>query len=231
MLWKYLTHSNILNHSLFSLRRAADDRSVASKSNLSQGRSKSASRIRDQVAASRGAGKEMGANASNVKGGTGAAASSSSRRPSSSTQMTDRGGLKGRSVAIAFGEGKGNPVPPPGGRPSGQMKGSVLKQKSSPSRDDVRRQEGGGSGGGFSKLQNSSIRGGPTIVSHDDDAVGGLNGKKLGRGKGGAGAAGRSLELAGDSEYLRIGGEDVDMISGDQLDRLLIKAQKARAAR
>ena len=51
-----------------------------------------------------------------------------------------------------------------------------------------------------------------------------------GRGRRGGDNARRSAELDGNSEYLRIGGEEVDLISGDQLDRLLSKARKGRGA-
>ena len=113
---------------------------------------------------------------------------------------------------------------------------------------------GGGGGGGVSKLAGAGgglgggkgkmVKGGPVIVTYnggDDSPVRGSNGGRgsnnnNNRGGGGGGIASLSIsgthrlqtaaELAGESEYLR--GTD-DHISGDQLDRLLVQARKARA--
>ena len=62
------------------------------------------------------------------------------------------------------------------------------------------------------------------MVSYEDD----LGGSGGGRGKNAQNR--RSAELDGDSEYLRIGGEEVDLISGDQLDRLINRARGARGS-
>lgn len=97
---------------------------------------------------------------------------------------------------------------------------------------------------------------GPVIVTYDDDEVasysnGNGKGNKLkvvdtkkligssvssgsGRGNGGnlwggAQTGSKSRELNGESEYLRMG-EGEDLISGDQLDRLLVQAKRVRAA-
>lgn len=82
---------------------------------------------------------------------------------------------------------------------------------------------------GFGKLQQLASKvSGPLIVSYDDEGrevKGGAGGKRIG------GNAARSQELSGESEYLRIGGTEVDIISGDQLDRLLLQARKARTGR
>ena len=85
--------------------------------------------------------------------------------------------------------------------------------------------------------------GGPVVVSYDEHEGrefrgGGGGGGGAGRGQvrgergggGGGGNTSRSLELNGDSEYLRIGGGEADLISGDQLDRLLVAARRAKAA-
>jgi hypothetical protein len=86
----------------------------------------------------------------------------------------------------------------------------------------------GGGGGGFRALQANN---GPVIVNYDDDLGGSNNTRNSGgRGRRGGDNARRSAELDGNSEYLRIGGEEVDLISGDQLDRLLSKARKGRGA-
>ena len=67
------------------------------------------------------------------------------------------------------------------------------------------------------------------VVTYDDDLGGTSNGSKGAGGKqGGKQNTRRSVELDGSSEYLKIGGEEVDLISGDQLDRLLSQARRAR---
>ena len=84
--------------------------------------------------------------------------------------------------------------------------------------------------GGFAKLQHAKVTG-PLVVSYDEEGRELRGGRQQGPGRGGGGGnnnALRSSELAGESEYLRIGGEEVDVISGDQLDRLLAKARRAR---
>ena len=61
------------------------------------------------------------------------------------------------------------------------------------------------------------------MVSYEDE-LGGSNGLRSGKNTQNR----RSAELDGESEYLRIGGEEVDLISGDQLDRLINRARGAR---
>lgn len=100
---------------------------------------------------------------------------------------------------------------------------------------------------GFSKLQlqSNNIRGAPIIAIHDEDddiynsntnnsnnkkkdsvrVISSTNNNKDNR----KNPSSRSVELNGESEYLRIGGEEADIISGDQLDRLLVKAKMARS--
>jgi hypothetical protein len=94
------------------------------------------------------------------------------------------------------------------------------------------------------------VKGGPVVVSYEEDDLGdnrvskskardeiasripraseGKNrlGTKLGNKYDGFQA--ESIELRGESEYLRIKGNEVDVISGDQLDRLLSQAKNAR---
>lgn len=82
--------------------------------------------------------------------------------------------------------------------------------------------------GGFAKLQHAKVTG-PLVVSYDEEGRELRGGRQQGPGRGGGNAL-RSSELNGESEYLRIGGEEVDVISGDQLDRLLAKARRARGA-
>ncbi len=86
-----------------------------------------------------------------------------------------------------------------------------------------------GGGNGFQKL--AAMRsGGPIVVVHDENIdynERNVQPTKSALKKSSAGT--NSIELNGNSEMLRIGGEEVDMISGDQLDRLLVQAKKARA--
>ena len=96
---------------------------------------------------------------------------------------------------------------------------------------------------GFARLQSNK---GPVVVTHDTDdeaprgrrdwgndeepvgaAAAAAGRKKAGGGVGGGGNMKQSVELKGKSEYIRVSAED-DMISGDQLDRLLMQARKAR---
>lgn len=85
---------------------------------------------------------------------------------------------------------------------------------------------------GIAKL--ASMRGGqPIIAVHDDSDHGNGGGIKSALKKSiqtGKSALLKSAELNGNTEFLRIGGEEVDIISGDQLDRLLDKAKKARSS-
>ena len=87
----------------------------------------------------------------------------------------------------------------------------------------------GGGGNGFQKL--AAMRsGGPIVVVHDENID--YNERNVQPAKSAlkkSSAGTNSIELNGNSEMLRIGGEEVDMISGDQLDRLLVQAKKARA--
>ena len=92
-----------------------------------------------------------------------------------------------------------------------------------------------------------SIVKGPVIVTYDDDEVGntyskgnrlkvvdtkrlvtGVNEGSATGSSSGASMGGRSRELNGESEYIRMGDKE-DYISGDQLDRLLVQAKRVRA--
>lgn len=85
------------------------------------------------------------------------------------------------------------------------------------------------------------IKGGPVIVSYDEEdgdnidynqpninkngfSKLNLNGNRVGNP-----SINKSIELNGESEYLQINGNQVDVISEDQLDRLLIQAKQARS--
>lgn len=105
----------------------------------------------------------------------------------------------------------------------------------------------GGKGNDFPPKGRGAIVKGPVIVTYDDDEIGNnyskgnrlkvVDTKKLiASTKGipiasssGTSVSGRSRELNGESEYLRVG-EREDYISGDQLDRLLVQAKRVRAA-
>eukprot|EP01038_Epipyxis_sp_PR26KG_P008507 gene8507-11499_t len=93
-------------------------------------------------------------------------------------------------------------------------------------RDNIGLKGGGiaNNGNGFAKLQlNVTKNKGPVVVTYDDDETGHSNNK---RGNGRGPLDGRSLELKGQSEYISI--RDDDGIGGDQLDKLLIQARRAR---
>lgn len=88
---------------------------------------------------------------------------------------------------------------------------------------------------GFAKLQMKVAGGGggpvrPVVVTYDDDDDGGHTNDRRGggggRGSGLRGGRESGGELRGQSEYLRVDTND-DMMSGDQLDRLLLVAKKA----
>lgn len=105
-------------------------------------------------------------------------------------------------VKVAFG---GNPqsrrfeAPPP--RPT-------VNKSSAPVKTSL-------AGAGAAALRGR-VRGEPAVVTYDEESVSSRS--VVRRGAGGE-------PLRGQSEYLRIGGDEVDVISGDQLDRLLIQAK------
>ena len=74
--------------------------------------------------------------------------------------------------------------------------------------------------GGFAKLLE--IRK-PVVVTHETE------GGYANAGGNAHGGVRKSMELRGESEHLYIGGEETDVISEDQLDRLLLQAKKAKA--
>ena len=75
---------------------------------------------------------------------------------------------------------------------------------------------------GFAKLAQAA-KVSPVVVTYEEEPVSGLKGNRRGGNS-------SSLELNGESEYLRIGRAGEDVIGGDQLDRLLVQARRARAA-
>ena len=103
-----------------------------------------------------------------------------------------------------------------------QAASNVLGSKSSSS-----------SNSGFSKLQQSAAVRGPLVVVHEEEqssssSVGRAKGAGLHHSTSSSRPPGQfdGLELRGQSSYVRITG---DMISGDQLDQLLLQARNARA--
>jgi hypothetical protein len=131
-----------------------------------------------------------------------------------------------------------------GGRASSVV--VVRKEKAEP--EMMGRSNGSGNGRGALGAMR-----GPVIVSYDDDdghdAKGidrdignrrgaGADPKRYGaRGNGnsssnssGRSTESRGMELNGQSEYLRMDGFGEDVLSGDQLDRLLVQAKRVRAA-
>ena len=167
---------------------------------------------------------------------------------------TPRGKVAFGSSSSSSSSSSSNYVEPPKTSRSSAPTSGILKKVSSDKREvaskipqgmrnrsgsadrDVREQRGGGSGGlqGFAKLQ-SKISSGPMVVTHegdDFDARGSVRNTKLKKAQSfGGSPTMRSTELNSDSEYLKIGGEEVDVISSDQLDRLLIQARKVRVGR
>jgi hypothetical protein len=102
-----------------------------------------------------------------------------------------------------------------------QAASNVLGSKSSSS-----------SNSGFSKLQQSAAVRGPLVVVHEEEQSSSSVGRANGAGLHHSTSSGRppgqfdGLELRGQSSYVRVTG---DMISGDQLDQLLLQARNARA--
>ena len=127
----------------------------------------------------------------------------------------------------------------------GRASSVVVDRKEKAESEMAGRSSGTGSGRGAL----GSIRG-PVIVSYDDDdgrnAKGSDGGTRRGadpkrygaRGNGvnsssnssGRSTESRGMELNGQSEYLRMDGFGEDVLSGDQLDRLLVQAKRVRAA-
>ena len=171
-------------------------------------------------------------------------------RPNS-THTTSRGRSEDVVPKVAFGRAVDEKMP--GGKPTGSsldpQKRNIMRaggaatgkmlikaeSRAVAAREQLQQQRGRGvsparpaAGGGFAKLQAKVS--GPIVVSYDEEGrelKGSFGGNKQPR----TGGALRSMELSGESEYLRIGGEEVDVISGDQLDRLLAKARRARGGR
>jgi hypothetical protein len=77
-----------------------------------------------------------------------------------------------------------------------------------------------GPSNGFAKLQ-SAAKAAPIVVTYEDEGQYSVRGK---------GRGGNSMELQSESEYLHIGKSGGDVIGGDQLDRLLVQARRARVA-
>lgn len=96
-------------------------------------------------------------------------------------------------------------------------------------------------GGGFKQLQAMAAKGGPKVVTYEEDGGGqtsapfrspdnsnNRNGEGNVNRKARVGLAGESREMRGASDFMYIEGSDVDRISEDQLDKLLGKARGAR---
>lgn len=109
----------------------------------------------------------------------------------------------------------------------------IPRNRSGSADRNLREQRGGGLQG-FAKLQ-AKISDGPMVVTHESDEFdtrSNVRNTKLKKAQSfGGSPTMRSTELNSDSEYLKIGGEEVDVISSDQLDRLLIQARKVRVGR
>jgi hypothetical protein len=85
---------------------------------------------------------------------------------------------------------------------------------------------GGGNGGGsVARFKPAVVKGGPKVLTYDDDLP--IVGKGAMRNQGRSSSS-RSLELQGVSNYLPI---DDNNFGGDQLDSLLLQAKKVRSGR
>jgi hypothetical protein len=87
---------------------------------------------------------------------------------------------------------------------------------------------------GFGLLK-ARAQAGPVVVSYDDESSaaggGGFADRASPRRRAhDRSSHGSSFELSGESEYLKVGKSDADIIGGDQLDRLLVQARRARVA-
>jgi hypothetical protein len=183
----------------------------------------------------------LGNDSSNKTGRTVIERSQSGRAPAR-VQEEPRGVTKG--VSKGFGRGvKPRPVSSDVGMKSGRGNVAFGSKASLPSREVLpeerkgppnatalrrpllgrREPRGGEQGGlaespqGFGRLQAAAARGRPLVVSHDEEEAG-RRGPMTRQG-------GRSTELRGESEYLRVssGGEH---LSEDQLDRLVRQTRK-----
>lgn len=124
-----------------------------------------------------------------------------------------------------------------GNKSSANDKDGRLPLKSAQAQQAASNVIGGKSSGvssnnGFSKLQQSAAVRGPLVVVHEEEqssSVGRAKGAGLHHPHPGSRPPGGQfdgLELRGQSSYVRVTG---DMISGDQLDQLLLQARNARA--
>jgi hypothetical protein len=187
----------------------------------------------------------------NAKAVQGPVRSKSAVQPRKATDAYNDGAKTPRGK-VAFGSSSSsssNYEPPKTSRSSAPTTGGILKTNKTNTNDkrevvskipQVRnrsadrgvREQGGLQG--FAKLQAKID--GPMVVTHESDDLD--RGASLPRNlklkkaqSFGGSPTMRSTELNGESEYLRIGGEEVDVISSDQLDRLLIQARKVRVGR
>jgi len=188
----------------------------------------------------------------NSKAAIGPTRSKSAIQPRKSTADSYNDGAKTPRGKVAFGSSSSSSSssnyaePPKTSRSSAAVSGGILKTSktnTSDKREPVSKipqvgrnrsadrgvREPGGIQG-FAKLQAKID--GPMVVSHESDDI---DHNPRGRMKKAQSFGGsptmRSTELNGESEYLRIGGAEVDVISSDQLDRLLIQARKVRVGR
>ena len=179
----------------------------------------------------------------NSKAAIGPTRSKSAIQPRKSTADSyNDGGAKTPRGKVAFGSGSSSnsnyAEPPKTSRSSAAVSGGILKTSKTNTSDKISSRNRSADRGyrepgglqGFAKLQSKID--GPKVVSHESDDI---DHNPRGRMKKAQSFGGsptmRSTELNGESEYLRIGGAEVDVISSDQLDRLLIQARKVRVGR
>lgn len=166
------------------------------------------------------------------------AANNNNSPQKSVTSMRPTGSNNGNSKIGLAGRLQLNNMPSGGSSDKRSAGGNMLKPRMNEGIDyenAIGGTERSSGNSGFAKLANIKKHSGPIVAVHDDDddnfeSRGGRGGdvKSVLKKKSNYPTL-RSTELNGDSEYLRIGGEEVDVISGDQLDKLLVHSKKTRA--
>ena len=197
---------------------------------------------------------KRGANTDDVNKKIGPTRSKSAIQPRKTTDTYSEATKTPRGK-VAFGSSSSSSSnyvePPKSSRSSAAPTSGILKKNNSDKREvpskipqgisrnrtgsadrDVKEQRGGLQG--FAKLQ-AKISDGPMVITHESeefDTRGPMRNTKMKKAQSfGGSPTMRSTELNSESEYLKIGGEEVDVISSDQLDRLLIQARKVRVGR
>jgi hypothetical protein len=174
------------------------------------------------------------------------------RRTNDQQDAASDSGVKPRSQSSRSAVGKLPQVVNKRARPASMHdtpKDSATGRGKGPEKRVTTKAGGGGGGGevsGFKKLQMGveAKRGGPVVVTFEEEDASSVRGSRISPAPPGAARAGgarqshlpvskahksqEAQELRGASEHLSIPSADMDGISDDQLDRLLMKARNAR---